>query len=356
MDEKIFKISNSGIVDGKFNPQGTLFALCDMNFNLIVVNVTDFTVVDVISNIGQVCCINFFMSDYKTLCGTKDGFLIIYDIEEKKYDLINENKQFNQITNICSCNKLNILCSLVTGNIIIYPNTDSEPNIISGHCELITSLCISPKENFFVTGCLAGIVRIWDTQSLQCIRSLNWSLYPVVSLAINSSGSLIIGMSSDLCVQKLTIDSLRAQLVSPGTGEAFNLMRVGFCEHNIPEGRFVVHPISFNKICITDTYGYKEKLIIVLSDLNKTISVLESHPTQNMIIVGTGPDDGRIHVIKYDIKVEENKVDNVFCAPLNDPGDALQPLKKKPGRKKKELQAVPNQPPSYFRGFPFAPL
>jgi WD40 repeat protein len=65
------------------------------------------------------------------------------------------------------------------------------------HDEGVTSLAWLGPSRFVASGCIDGMVRIWDSLSGECVRAFAGHGDVVQSLAVSADGNSIVSVSTD---------------------------------------------------------------------------------------------------------------------------------------------------------------
>ena len=96
-----------------------------------------------------------------------------------------------------SCDKTAILWNIVSDEML--------KTFQGGYTTSVLNIAISSNDGFIVTGCIGGLVKIWDCKTAQHTHTLEGHTASVTGLTLSCDDKLLFTASSDGVVKKLDL-------------------------------------------------------------------------------------------------------------------------------------------------------
>jgi len=159
-----------------------------------------------------------------------------------------------------------------------------------GHTKKVTCLCMSPTDDFFISGSMDKTLRLWDLRSDNCQGMMNLPSRPVA--AFDPEG-LIFGVGMDSHLIKLY--DLRT--FDKGPFSTFKIPREVDCDWTglkfSPEGKFILVTTNGSALRLVDAFNGSVKNNL-LGHVNELGAPLEASFSPDGNYIFSGASDGSV--------------------------------------------------------------
>lgn len=297
-----YQASSKGIVSVKYAPTGKMFAIATIDGEILIFDMKLFSKMAVFNlSAGPISQIAWGYDSSFLFVSNGAGSLTRLDLESKTPLVIYSNSI--PITTISSCRtQFGLACGKLDGKIVFLNRSFQIINEIQAHNSIITSLCYHDSGFNLISTDVNGCIRIWDTISMKCEKSIMLDHLFINSLSFSDKQTHVLVSSTSNANNEgsLTLFSLpnfeiEKEFCGFLTGRT--LMQCGFTSQ-IDDSVYVFSPNIDGNLAFWKTTQEEPFPSFFASAQEKSFIAVSASPTSPFIVTGGGPGDGSVRVFK----------------------------------------------------------